>query len=246
MTEAQTSETIAASESVEAVNCTETQETGATVSTEVSPSGSGGQSKTLPFNRYVWFFGLAIVGLAIDLGSKEWVFDKLGFPGEGKWVQDFFGGWSTFRFYTSINEGALWGIGQGMTWLFAGLSVVAIVGVSIWLFKFKAAQSLWLTIALAFVMAGTLGNLYDRLGLHGIERNNAVIYGVRDFLFFTFGKFNWPIFNFADIFLVTGAIMLGIHSFQAEKATANSKASTTAKSPNISDGKSMQKSAAPS
>lgn len=173
----------------------------------------------LPANRYVWFFSIAIAGLAIDLGSKHSVFSDLGWPGKSDWTTQFFGGWSTFCFYTSINEGALWGIGQGFTGVFAALSVLAIGGVLAWLFKYRAAQSLWLTISLAFVMGGTIGNLYDRLGMHGMQNPaGAPVYGVRDFLLFTFGDFHWPIFNFADVFLVTGAIMLGLHSFKVESA----------------------------
>ncbi len=176
----------------------------------------------LPTNRYVWFFAITIAGLWTDLGSKNSVFQSLGWPGKSNWVQPLLGGWSTFQLYTSVNEGALWGIGQGFTSLFAALSVLAVGGVIVWLFKYQAAQSLWLTISLAFVMSGTLGNLYDRLGMHQLKNpvNGAEVYGVRDFLLFTFGDFNWPIFNFADVFLVTGAIMLGIHSLRAEVKTA--------------------------
>jgi signal peptidase II len=173
----------------------------------------------VPRNRYVWFFLLAIVGLAIDLCSKSSVFGQLGFPGRSDWTQGFFGNWGAVCFLTSINEGALWGMGQGYTWLFALLSVVAVVGVSVWLFVYRAANSLWLTIALGLIMAGTLGNLYDRLGLHGCLRpDGTAIYGVRDFLAFTFGTYDYPIFNGADCFLVTGAIMLAIQSFRAEQA----------------------------
>jgi signal peptidase II len=174
---------------------------------------------SVPRNRYVWFGLLAVIGLAIDLGSKQLVFGDLGYPGESR-AEGFFGGWLTVRFLTSINEGALWGMGQGYTWLFALLSVVAIAGVSVWLFVYRAARSLWLTIALGLIMAGTLGNLYDRLGLHGwLRTDGTAIYGVRDFLAFTFGTYNYPIFNGADCFLVTGAIMLAIQSFRTEEAS---------------------------
>lgn len=176
----------------------------------------------LPANRYVWFFSIAIAGLWIDLGSKNAVFESLGWPGKSQWVQPLLGGWSTFQLFTSVNEGALWGIGQGFTSVFAALSVLAIGAVLVWLFKYQAAQSLWLTISLGFVMSGTLGNLFDRLGMHGLKHpvNGGEVYGVRDFLLFTFGDFNWPIFNFADVFLVTGAIMLGVHSLKAEVQNA--------------------------
>jgi len=42
------------------------------------------------------------------------------------------------------------------TSLFAALSVLAVGGVLTWLFKYKAAQSLWLTISLAFVSSPTI------------------------------------------------------------------------------------------
>lgn len=173
----------------------------------------------LPANRATLFSSIAICGLAVDLASKHWVFGALGLGGQGA---PFFEGWCSFRFYTSVNQGALWGMGQGLTWLFASLSVVAVMGVLTWLFKYGAAKSLWLTVALALILAGTTGNLFDRLALHGIRQPNGMpLYGVRDFLLFTFGDFSWPIFNFADVFLVTGAIMLGLHSLQAEAAEAS-------------------------
>lgn len=173
----------------------------------------------IPRNRWVWFLSLAVVGLTIDLVSKSWSFAELGYPGKtSEWVTPLLGGWSTFRLMTSLNEGALWGIGQGLTWLFALLSIVAVAGVLIWLFAYGAARSLWLTIAMGLIMAGTLGNLYDRAGLHGcVKLDGSTWYGVRDFLLFTFGDFYWPIFNFADCFLVTGAIMLGVQSLRAEQ-----------------------------
>ena len=171
-----------------------------------------------PGNRYVWFFLLAILGVAIDLISKEMVFQQLGFPG-GQRGEPFFDGWVMFTFVTSVNEGALWGIGQGYTWLFALLSVAAIVAVCAWLFVYKAARSLWLTIALGLIMAGTLGNLYDRAGLHGLLKAGEPLFGVRDFLLFTFGGWPWPVFNFADCFLVAGAIMLGVQAFFMEETT---------------------------
>jgi len=181
----------------------------------------------LPRNRYVWFFTLAILGLILDLVSKELVFQQLGFP-RGQRDEPFFSLWVTFTLVTSVNEGALWGIGQGYTWFFALLSVVAIVAVSVWLFVFKAARSLWLTVALGLIMAGTLGNLYDRIGLHGLMRNGEPLYGVRDFLLFIFGGWPWPVFNFADCFLVCGAIMLGVQSLLTDETGAGPAAAVTA------------------
>jgi signal peptidase II len=59
-------------------------------------------------------------------------------------------------------------------------------------------------------MAGTLGNLYDRLGWHGCvdPLTNESIFAVRDFLLFRLGTYNWPVFNIADVLLVLGASCL--------------------------------------
>jgi signal peptidase II len=100
----------------------------------------------------------------------------------------------------------------------------------VWLFAFSAARSLWLTIALALILGGTLGNLYDRIGLHGCrDTQGANIAAVRDFLLFTFGDFHWPVFNFADVFLVSGASMLVVHSlFPVQSETAGTQAADVA------------------
>ena len=177
----------------------------------------------IPLRHYAVFFLMSPVLLAWDLYSKWHVSETLGFEHRqsGPWFAWLWGN-ETFRLMTSFNHGALWGVGQGYSSVFALLSVVAALAVVYWLFLARGAQSLWLTVALSFVMAGTLGNLYDRLGLHGLrdELTGEVQYAVRDFLAFRinllFMSYDWPIFNFADCFLVTGAIMLLIQSFQAD------------------------------
>lgn len=173
--------------------------------------------KQVPANRYLCFAVLTISGLWWDLYSKSSVFAELYAARRVRPMGEWFEGWLKFRLCALINHGALWGVGQGYTWLFASLSLVAVFGVVYWLFVRRAAVSLWLTVALALVMTGTLGNLYDRAGQHGIlTADGAIDYGVRDFLLFSFGKFDWPVFNFADVFLVTGAVMLVLHSFHTE------------------------------
>lgn len=177
----------------------------------------------LPANRYGVFAGLVIALTTIDLASKQYVFSHLGWPGKSEWEWRA-GDWVRFQLQTNINFGALWGLGQGWSGLFALFSVVAVVGVLYFLFVMKHARSWWLTIALAGVLSGALGNLYDRLGLHGLidPRDGTSVHGVRDFLDFQFfGTFNWAIFNYADSFLVIGAIMLVIHSFREDRQSVS-------------------------
>ena len=170
--------------------------------------------RNVPVSRPILFLIAAAVCCGIDLYSKQRVFDTLGYEGvSSDWHKTWFDGAVRFELLTSFNSGALWGIGQGKSWLFALLSVGAAIGVLWWLFVAGAARSLWLTLALGLVTGGALGNLYDRLGLHGCTSPaGETLYAVRDFLLFRFGGWGWPVFNFADVFLVTGALMLALQS----------------------------------
>ncbi len=187
------------------------------------------------------FAVLAIVGLVVDLWTKRVTFDPEFVPGARRPIG---GGWATFEFTTSFNEGALFGVGQGLTWLFALLSLVAVAGVFFWLFWLGGRSSIWLSVALGLILAGTLGNLYDRAGCHGevypdgTVRAGETRYAVRDFLLFTFGRpgtrmgqrYHYPVFNFADAFLVTGAVMLVLKSFRAEEGEEDESSTSSASS----------------
>jgi signal peptidase II len=199
----------------------------------------GEAMKSYPAHRLWTFLILAGSGLLLDLCSKSWVFSSIGYPySHSLWTKTWFGGALQFRLTTSFNEGALWGVGQGFSLGFAALSILAGTFIVYWLFFRGEASSLWLTISLALIMAGTLGNLYDRLHFHGCAREDGSPFlGVRDFLDFRIGTYDYPIFNFADSFLVTGAIMLTIQSFRVPNresealAAAQPAASTPDASP---------------
>ena len=104
-----------------------------------------------------------------------------------------------------VNHGALFGLMQehkgGANQVFAGVSVLAAVGILIWVSRRNTAADGWLCAALGLILGGTVGNLYDRL----------VFNGVRDFLYFY--RIDWPVFNVADCGLVVGAGMLLVHAF---------------------------------
>jgi signal peptidase II len=121
-------------------------------------------------------------------------------------------------------------MGQGWVSLFAGLSVVAALAILYWLFIAGAARDWLLTVALGLVMAGTFGNLYDRLGLHGLRWNFATplhevgepVYAVRDWILVMIGDWPWPTFNIADSMLVCGAALLVLHAFRTPHAAEHS------------------------
>jgi signal peptidase II len=169
----------------------------------------------IPKRNLAVFFLLAVGGCLVDLVSKEWIFAWLGMPGEHPsfWLIP-----SVFGFTTSLNEGALFGFGQGWVKFFSILSIVAALGIFYWLFILGAARDSLLTFAMGCVMAGIFGNLYDRLGVPGLTWNGNPIYAVRDWLHFKLEPIglDWPIFNIADSLLVCGAGLLMWHAWRSE------------------------------
>lgn len=161
------------------------------------------------YGRTAAFAIIAVAGCAVDLATKEWIFGLLGMPGthEPIWIWP-----DVFCLTTSLNEGALFGMGQGWGRLFSLLSVVASVGILYWLFWGRAITSKWLTTALGMVLGGILGNLYDRLGWPGLTWNYPAwrigdpVFAVRDWLYFSLIEF--PVFNVADSLLVCGVTMI--------------------------------------
>lgn len=173
---------------------------------------SAAPSSAVPWHRYAVYFSIAVVGCLVDLLTKAWVFEWRGVPRAGNvwWLVKGYVG-----IETSLNEGALFGMGAGYGLVFAGLSVVAAVGILYWLFIAGAAHDLWLTIALGAVSGGIFGNLYDRLGLWNHPDGNW--HGeVRDWILLCYGQHTWPNFNIADSLLVCGAAMLVCHAFFAK------------------------------
>ncbi len=100
---------------------------------------------------------VAAIGLILDLWSKSYVYNHF----------DLKSGHSTeiipyvLDFQLMLNRGALFGLGKGWTFLFIGASILALAFVA-FLFAQSSRRRKSLHIALAMVLAGALGNLYDR------------------------------------------------------------------------------------
>ena len=104
-----------------------------------------------------------------------------------------------------LNHGALFGLGSGTAfgnWLFLAVSAAAAAGIAFWSTRPTAARDRYLCFALGLILAGTLGNFYDRV----------IFGGVRDF-FHWYKWYDWPVFNVADCCLVSGAGLLVLEAF---------------------------------
>lgn len=168
---------------------------------------------------WLLFAGVTIVALGSDLGSKAWIFDRLGMPGTAPPIELVP---RILRLQTNLNEGALFGMGQGFGILFAGISVLAIGGILGMLARATTRAERPLVIALGLIAGGILGNLYDRLGLPQLvwhaprERAGQSVRAVRDWIHFELpGVIDWPIFNLADTWLVIGAAIMVLATLRA-------------------------------
>lgn len=94
--------------------------------------------------------------------------------------------------------------GGWQRWFFVVLALVASTVILFWL-RVLPARDRWLGGALALVLGGALGNLWDRLA-----------YGyVIDFIDAYYRDWHWPAFNLADAAITVGAILLVRDGFRS-------------------------------
>lgn len=99
------------------------------------------------------------------------------------------------------NTGAAWSILSEHTWLLILISSLFVIGFSVFDVYYKNT-SIFYSISFALCLAGSVGNLIDRVFLGY----------VRDFIFLDVIKFTtYPTFNVADMCLVVGVILFSIH-----------------------------------
>jgi signal peptidase II len=130
----------------------------------VPPASSG----PLPRIRYVTYFGLAILGCAADLFSKQIVFRWRGLPRHGNewWIVK-----GRLGIETSVNPGALFGMGAGGWWFFALVSVIALLGIITWLFVFRAAHDRWITVALGFIVGAAVASVASSVSRTSLSKS---------------------------------------------------------------------------
>jgi signal peptidase II len=96
--------------------------------------------------------------------------------------------------------------GGWQRWFFAIIAIVVSTGLSIWLLKLDH-KAKFLSFAIALLLGGAIGNVYDRIA-----------YGyVIDFIHVYYQTWHFPIFNVADCAISIGAAMLIIDSLFLEQ-----------------------------
>ncbi|HBZ94227.1 MAG TPA: signal peptidase II [Pseudomonas sp.] len=93
-------------------------------------------------------------------------------------------------------------------WFFAAIAIVVSVVLVVWLKRLGRGET-WLAVALALVLGGAIGNLYDRI----------VLGHVVDFILVHWKNVHhFPAFNVADSAITVGAVMLALDMFKSKKS----------------------------
>ena len=156
------------------------------------------------FKRALPWYLLALVIIILDQVSKHWAVAGLQMyqPVE---IAPF------FNFTLAYNTGAAFSFladqDGWQRWFFALLSGGVSVALIVWISKLSRAERL-LSIALALVLGGAVGNLYDRIMLGYVV----------DFLDFHWQGKHFPAFNIADSAISIGAVLLVWETFFGAKS----------------------------
>jgi signal peptidase II len=145
--------------------------------------------------RYDWMRWLALSAavIVLDLATKAWVSASFQL-GEARELLPF------FSLVLMHNTGAafsfLAGAGGWQRWFFTAITIA--ISVAIVFMLRRGYRNTLLASALALVLGGALGNLYDRLTLGYVV----------DFVLLHAGGHAWPAFNVADSAISVGVGLL--------------------------------------
>ncbi|MEE9404600.1 MAG: signal peptidase II [Algisphaera sp.] len=185
------------------------------------------------------FFILTAMVLAADLGVKAWSFRTVAgtpvvltdlaasnppafwqqYPHDAKVVMP-----KVLNLRLTANTGAVFGLGKGQRWVFIVVSAVATGAIG--LLFYRSPRTFWvLHVALALILAGALGNLYDRWHYAAVRDMLHMLPGVH----LPFG-FSWPggltevwpwIFNIADVALMWGVGLVLLVTFFVKEPSSS-------------------------
>ena len=144
-----------------------------------------------------WLLLIAAAVILLDRLTKIWVVNHIE---HGHWIQVIP---NVFRISHVQNTGAAFSLfaerlsSSTVRDVLIGFSIVAVLVVLGMIWRTGRAFTVS-AVALALILGGALGNLYDRIALHYVV----------DFLAVRIYHYNWPDFNVADSCIVIGACLL--------------------------------------
>lgn len=137
-------------------------------------------------------FVMAVLLVIIDQATKLWAINNL----KGKPAITVIPGFLDFSYLE--NTGAAFGIFKGHT-IILGVVTAIILGIMLIMILSGKINNKFVVWTLALIIAGGIGNVIDRF------RYDYVV----DFIDVTWGILrNFPVFNFADICVTVGAVLI--------------------------------------
>lgn len=157
------------------------------------------------FGRLSWLW-LSLLVFVLDQASKLFFDNTLQMYQQIVVIPDYFS-W-TLAYNTGAAFSFLAGESGWQRWFFAAVAVAVSTVLVVWLKRLKSHET-WLALALALVLGGAIGNLFDR-----------VVYGhVIDFILVHWqNRWHFPAFNLADSAITLGAILLALDMFKPQKS----------------------------
>ena len=142
-------------------------------------------------------FLLTLLIFIIDIGSKMLVNHFMSIDSSIPLI-------NKFLYITYVkNTGVAWSLFDSNYILVLIVSFIVIMGIILYVYKEKTEVFL-LKLSYSFIFGGAIGNFVNRL-----------VYGhVIDFIDIKIFGYNYPIFNFADTFIVIGVIMLAVYTWR--------------------------------
>src|SRR5436190_12696629 len=156
------------------------------------------------FQRRLPYIVLAAATLALDRWTKALIRNRFGLNESISVIDGFFN--ITYVRNTGVAFGIFSSISSPvkslLLSLFTAFAALVVIAYSVR----SPVRNRLLQIALALILGGALGNLYDRIA-----------YGyVVDFLEFYVGNYHWPSFNIADSAISIGVVLLSIEVIRNE------------------------------
>ncbi len=154
--------------------------------------------------KLAWLW-LTVLVIVLDQASKHYVEANLTLyqavdviPGYFAWMLAY----NTGAAFSFLADHSGW-----QRWLFAAIAMGVSAVLLVWMKRLKPSET-WLAVALALVLGGALGNLYDRI----------VLGHVVDFILVHWqDQWRFPAFNIADSAITIGAVMLALDMFRSSK-----------------------------
>ena len=204
-------------------------------SPDSAPTAQPAAINALRSPRAVMLFLIIFIGaLTTDLAIKHWAFNtfpdraidipavvagQAGIPDDSMTVLP-----GVLAIKLTLNQGAVFGMFQGQRWFFVLATIVAVGVVGIF-FAGTTPKQWPLHVALALVLAGAMGNLYDRVFFAAVRD----MFWLFPNVMLPFG-WHWPnsptgdiypwLFNAADAFLLIGIAMILIYSLLGKTPAA--------------------------